>query len=83
MSNERIVPCEACGSEGRILTANGNDPDPTDHGPCPYCAAFIVKAVNSHQPMIDALTEIAKIGSGLGRGIAAEILLTVVGGLDR
>lgn len=37
MADERIVPCEACGSEGRILTANGNDPDSTDHGPCQHC----------------------------------------------
>lgn len=32
----RIVLCEACGSEGRILTNNGG-PDDIDHGECPYC----------------------------------------------
>jgi hypothetical protein len=32
----RIVFCEACGSEGRILTSNGG-PYETDHGECPYC----------------------------------------------
>lgn len=37
MNDPRLVPCEACGSEGRVLTANGNDPDATDHGPCPWC----------------------------------------------
>jgi DnaJ-class molecular chaperone len=36
MSNDRIVWCEACSSEGRILTSNGG-PDDTDHGPCPHC----------------------------------------------
>lgn len=36
MPDYRIVLCEACGSEGRILTSNGG-PDDTDHGPCPYC----------------------------------------------
>lgn len=33
-----LVLCEACGSEGRILTANGNDPDHTDLGECPWCS---------------------------------------------
>jgi hypothetical protein len=37
MSRPLMVLCEACGSEGRILTTNGNDPDATDHGPCPCC----------------------------------------------
>jgi hypothetical protein len=36
MSNERVVPCEACQSEGRILTSDGG-PDETDHGACPHC----------------------------------------------
>lgn len=36
MANERIVLCEACGSEGRILTSNGGPYD-TDHGECPCC----------------------------------------------
>lgn len=32
----RIVGCEACGSEGRILRGDG--PYPTDYGPCPECS---------------------------------------------
>jgi hypothetical protein len=36
-SDIRFVLCDACGSEGRILTSNGG-PDEIDHGPCPYCA---------------------------------------------
>jgi hypothetical protein len=31
----RIVPCEACGSEGRIY--RGQYEDERDCGPCPYC----------------------------------------------
>lgn len=39
MTDPRIVPCEACGSEGRVLTSRygGNDPDTIDLGPCPWC----------------------------------------------
>lgn len=34
----RYVLCEHCGSEGRVLTMSGNDPDSErDHGPCPVC----------------------------------------------
>lgn len=36
MSNARIVLCEACGSEGRILCSDGG-PFDTDGGPCPWC----------------------------------------------
>lgn len=35
MSNERIVPCEACQSEGRIL--RGQYEDERDCGPCQAC----------------------------------------------
>lgn len=35
MSNERIVPCESCASEGRIL--RGQYEDERDCGPCPWC----------------------------------------------
>lgn len=33
-----MVLCEACQSEGRLLTSDGGPYD-TDHGPCPYCEA--------------------------------------------
>jgi hypothetical protein len=36
MSRPLLVLCEACGSEGRLLTSNGGPYD-TDNGPCPYC----------------------------------------------
>lgn len=38
MSDPRIVLCEACGSEGRLLTSDGG-PYEIDHGPCPWCEA--------------------------------------------
>ena len=34
--NTRLILCEVCQSEGRILTSNGGPYD-TDHGECPYC----------------------------------------------
>lgn len=34
----RYVPCDHCGTEGRIITMRGNDPDTErDRGPCPTC----------------------------------------------
>jgi len=36
-SDLRIVPCEACGTEGRIYRGHPNDPHPRDAGPCPVC----------------------------------------------
>ena len=44
MSDERMVPCEACNTEGRLyerrLTYERNaapHDDDVDVGPCPYC----------------------------------------------
>lgn len=40
MTDVRCVPCDACGSEGRILrSASGraNDPYDRDCGPCSVC----------------------------------------------
>ncbi|SRR6267143_450080 len=33
----RIVACEACGTEGRVLVTVPGQWDPEDRGPCPYC----------------------------------------------
>ena len=33
----RIVACEACGTEGRVLVTMPGEWDPEDRGPCPYC----------------------------------------------
>lgn len=33
----RVLPCEHCGSEGRIYRGHPNDPNPTDCGECPFC----------------------------------------------
>jgi hypothetical protein len=35
--DHRIVACEACGTEGRVLATMLGQWDPEDHGPCPYC----------------------------------------------
>lgn len=37
MTDPRIVLCQRCGSEGRILRGHPNDPDPVDCGPCKAC----------------------------------------------
>jgi hypothetical protein len=37
MCNARIVPCQACGTEGRRLVAVAGQWDPEDRGPCPVC----------------------------------------------
>lgn len=52
MTRPVLVLCEACGGEGRILTANGNDPDSTDHGECPCCDGTGMELVES-QPMTE------------------------------
>lgn len=36
MKRPVLVPCDACQSEGRILTNDGG-PDDSDHGPCLVC----------------------------------------------
>jgi hypothetical protein len=33
----RIVACEACGTEGRVLVTVAGQWDPENRGPCPYC----------------------------------------------
>jgi hypothetical protein len=33
----RIIACEACGTEGRVLVTVAGQWDPEDRGPCPYC----------------------------------------------
>jgi hypothetical protein len=35
--DQRIVACEACGTEGRVLVTMPGEWDPEDRGPCPYC----------------------------------------------
>lgn len=44
-----FVPCEVCGTEGRIFTSRygGNDPDVWDAGPCPVCHGACVVDVPS------------------------------------
>jgi hypothetical protein len=42
----RFVNCEACGTEGRILTNDGG-PDDVDHGPCPDCGGQCVVEIET------------------------------------
>jgi len=37
MNNHRVVPCEACGAEGRVFVTISGQWDSEDRGPCPYC----------------------------------------------
>jgi DnaJ-class molecular chaperone len=32
-----IVPCDVCGTEGRIYSGHPNNPNPRDDGECPVC----------------------------------------------
>jgi hypothetical protein len=48
----RFVNCEACQTEGRILTNDGG-PDDVDHGVCPECKGERVVEVET-QPMTEA-----------------------------
>lgn len=58
----RIVPCEACGSEGRIYIANGDDretgaPQERDGGPCPYCEGIGGEIISVETITIDDLSD--------------------------
>lgn len=53
--NARFINCETCGTEGRIYTANGNDPDWTDHGSCPNCHGQCVVEIETSAISLDDL----------------------------
>ena len=55
MSNARIVFCETCGSEGRIL--RGNAPDPADYGPCPVCEGTGGEVIETQPIELDDLVQ--------------------------
>jgi len=56
MSNERIILCEACQSEGRLYTSNGG-PDETDNGPCPWCDATGMAVIKTALIELDDLED--------------------------
>lgn len=58
MTRPVLVLCEACGSEGRLLTARGNDPDYTDNGKCPYCDGTGLALVESEPIALEDLEEL-------------------------
>lgn len=53
----RFINCETCGTEGRIYTANGNDPNWTDHGPCPDCNGSRVVEIETAGISLEDLEE--------------------------
>lgn len=55
MSDPRFINCEACQTEGRILTNNGG-PDDVDHGPCPDCNGARVVEVETFPITLDDIT---------------------------
>lgn len=49
--NIRLVPCEVCGTEGRIYRQHVTNPyDEVDHGVCPECLGTCMMAVET-QPV--------------------------------
>lgn len=58
--NARIVPCETCGTEGRIYaTKSGhpNDPDSVDLGPCSACEGTGGEIVETEPVTLEDLTD--------------------------
>jgi hypothetical protein len=51
MSDPRIVPCEACGSEGRVYRGQ----DERDCGPCPACDGTGGEIVETEPVTLDDL----------------------------
>lgn len=56
MTDTRFIRCDACGSEGRILTSDGG-PDERDHGPCPYCDGTGMEEVEAEPITLDDLAD--------------------------
>lgn len=50
----RMVNCEICQTEGRILTSDGG-PDEIDNGPCPACKGECVVEVETQPIDLDDL----------------------------
>ncbi len=68
MCNARIVLCSGCGSEGRIYQAWGNDPDPVDTGPCPWCEGTggeIIETLPIELSDLDAISACPDCGQSL------------------
>lgn len=55
MDNERIILCETCQSEGRIL--RGPESEPTDYGPCPVCDGTGEEIIETQPIEIDDLDQ--------------------------
>jgi hypothetical protein len=65
MSEHRIVPCEHCGTEGRIYSGYSNDPHPKDEGPCPACEGTGGEIVEVEPITLDDLSRCTDCGAHL------------------
>lgn len=54
-SEARIMPCERCGSEGRLYSGRANDPNPHDDGPCPVCEGTGGEIIETEPVTLDDL----------------------------
>lgn len=53
--NVRIVPCEMCQSEGRII--RGSFGDEQDHGLCPFCEGTCSEIIRVHPITMEDLDD--------------------------
>jgi hypothetical protein len=54
MGDARFINCEACQTEGRVLTNDGG-PDDVDHGVCPVCGGARVVEIETQSITLDDL----------------------------
>lgn len=60
----RLVPCEGCGSEGRLIrTKSGhpNDPDEIDEGECPVCGGAGNELIATSAVTLDDLEAMERV----------------------
>jgi hypothetical protein len=69
----RFVNCMACQTEGRIYTADGNNPDWTDHGVCPECNGERVVEVEDRPFYGAECPDYPNCKGGCGLGCTYEI----------
>ena len=52
----RVILCDACASEGRVLTSDGG-PFDKDHGPCPCCNGTGMEEIEVEPITLDDLAD--------------------------
>ncbi len=65
MSEIRLIRCETCGSEGRIMRNNGSRPYDRDCGPCSVCEGTGYEIIKVE--MVNEFDHIELDESGLAR----------------